>query len=147
MSGNFYGGQFFGGGFFGAILLDTHDGFDGNKKRHKKSIEAREELRQQIEYSIDGFPPELVEKLEQVSTPQVEDSIYVPLSKRIDFDAISEEVIGEVRKAYAEVERFEAVGKSVRAFKRKEALEEERKRKIIEQDEEAVMVYMMLMSH
>ena len=100
MSGNFYGGQFFGGGFFGAILLDTHDGFDGNKKRHKKSIEAREELRQQIEYSIDGFPPELVQELEQTASPQVEDSIYIPLSKRIDFNAVSIEVLQKVSDFY-----------------------------------------------
>ncbi len=139
MSGNFYGGTFFGGGFFGAIILDTHDGFDGNKKRHKKSIQAKEELRQQIRYSIDGFPPALVQKLEEVATPQVEDSVYVPLSERIDFNAVSEEVIGEITKAYKEAKKLEAVGNLARA-KHKEQLRQEKL------DEEAVMVFMMLIS-
>ncbi len=98
MSGNFYGGQFYGGGFFGAIAVDTHDGFDGNKKRHKKLIQDRLELREQIRFAIEGKSPEIVEALEAVATPQIADSVYIPLSERIDMDKLSDEIVAKIRK-------------------------------------------------
>jgi len=159
LPGNFFDGSFFDGPFFDPFnSIDEHDGEGTARKHGARRIKASEELRQQILYSIDGFPPELVEKLETVATPQIEDSVYIPLHERIDLDAVSEEVIGEIRKIYEERRALEAVGQAVRAYKREEEreeervrviaqIEEDRKRRIIEQDEEAVMVFMMLANH
>lgn len=141
MSGNFFGGRFFGGGFFGAIILDTHDGFDSNKKRHKKRIQEREELRTQILEAIDGpLPVELEQELEKHASPQIHDSVYIPLSKRVDFDSISDEVVGELTKVYEQGKKLEAIGKEARAYQ-DEQLRQERL------DEEAVMVFVMLSHH
>jgi hypothetical protein len=54
----FFGGEFYAGEFFNSaptpvIIIDTHDG--GRRERGwKKRVEARERLRDQIRFALDG---------------------------------------------------------------------------------------------
>lgn len=89
---SFFGGEFFSGDFFGSgSVIDTHDGFD--TETHKKKKDERARLRDAIRFAISG--PEdhgLEQRLEAIATPQVSDSVYVPIADRVNYDRLAADV-------------------------------------------------------
>lgn len=84
------------------VIVDTHDGVR-KREHYRELIEAREELREQLRLALEGpQATELAQELEALARPQVADSIYVPLVDRIDYDALSAEIINDIKARYKE---------------------------------------------
>lgn len=121
--GNFDGASFDGsiGGFDVDLLIDTHDGFDSNRKRYDEEREERKRLRDMLAYAVDpdayiAPPAEAIE----LAAPFVErlESGAV----RVDWERIGADV-AERLYAYAE--------------------EYERRRREFEEDEEDAMILLL----
>lgn len=122
---SFFGGEFFGGEFFNtatADTVDTHDGGWPDEKRSREIDEARDEaarlfkedrdsLRSHLERAMygDALDPEITAELEALATPQLTDSVVVPLVARIDFAALEEkaDLIARIFEAAAQREEQE----------------------------------------
>lgn len=84
------------------VIVDTHDGVR-KRKHYRELIEAREELRDQLRLALEGpLAVELAQELETLATPQVADSLYVPLVDRINYDALSAEIVNDIKARYKE---------------------------------------------
>lgn len=81
MATSFFGGAFLGGDFFFSSTpavksVDTHDGFDSNKKLYAKQIEQRARLRTQLEEAFErafGSPQKVRTPVLEVRRPVLPD--------------------------------------------------------------------------
>ena len=92
----------FTGGPTPVLVIDTHD--DPYKKRR----EAKSTLREQIRVALEGpKAKELAHELETVASPQVADSVFVPLVDRIDYEALGRTRVAEILEAMREAQAQE----------------------------------------
>ena len=87
------------------VVIDTHDG-ERKRRRHKEFKEARERLRAQIRFAMDGpQAEEILPELERIAEP----APWKPIEQRVRFEDLLEEVglVAQIREAARQ--RFETV--------------------------------------
>lgn len=134
-NGEFFNGEFFKSGSTPVVTIDTHDGFDSERKHDEAKREARERLREQIATALDG--PQAVE-VRKALTPYSKKSDALPFLDTLDWD--------RVEKRLDRIKALRGIGQQIEASDRaREAMHAEQMRlqaiaQDIEDDDEEIFM-------